>query len=608
MSKEKINIRYLRDERNRGSVMKVVNDFLVDIMGAIIPGFLFIFSFGIALGIPIILIYDISIPKSFFKSLFSFGAIILILLLSYVIGHAFYRADINEPDKASIAKKMKKHIEDVYKECKGDVKSTNKLVGPSENIPDDISYRMKHMLLDRKYIDSSRDKSMTHYVSTFYSELISAPSVTPNNDNTDNVFYIIKNHFDEINSLQNYSNQGDELKDIATRSDYFNLIDILSDCIDYVINCYLSQLERLITNILPNEKERRIIVNYMNVFFKEIKYIDYCDNYNENKYLFDLIKTLKKLSSYEPHKKKTPDKKLESFHKVLLEFCKELEKYKDHILMDSGVTDLIIDNYKSVISELHKGLESELKNDEVTEPNNNKVIIEKIEGVFRVLQDNLLLYASIRRMQNEEGTPHKDSGGFPYINYENYLFKRNLHNLAEMVNWNYREGRTKNQINRYKIKIQLFCPDAYGVLNKNESHVRMASSSWFASEFLIKTNKILFFVFLVIVAFTYILPTIFSIIHEMKSIEGMKWVYVFPFTTAVQMLLALFSPLCVNCLLKQFKSKIEDFIHYQRLREIYFALYTYHECKNEIKYKEEYYSHCPFPDKVILVDEDEKEG
>lgn len=597
MSKEKINIRYLRDERNRGSVMKVLNDFLVDIMGAIIPGFLFIFSFGIALGVPIILIYDISIPKSFYNSIVSFGAIILILLLSYVIGHAFYRADINQPDKASIAKKMRSHIKDVCKECRGKVeKRIEKPEGPSECIPDDICYRMKHMLLDRKYLDSSRDKSLAHYVSLFYNELISR---TQNDSNTDNVFYIIKKHFDGTENLNKLSDQGNESKDIATRNDYFNLIDIISDCIEYVVNCYLSQLECLITNIIPGDKDCCSIVIYMKVFFKEIKFIDYCDNYNENKYLLDLINTLKELSSYKLDKEKTPKENLDSFYEKLLAFREELGKYKEHILMDSGVTDLIIENYKTIIdSELHKdkktaqknGKETELKKGEETEPDINKDITEKIKCVFRELQYDLRLYTSIRRMQNEEGTPHKDAGGFPYINYENYLFKRNLHHLAEMVNWNNREGRTKNQINRYKIKIQLFCPDAYGVLNKNESHVRMASSSWFVAKFLMWTSGVIIVV-IILLLFSILLP----IPKESR----------FDYDFLVNFILPLLPPLSVGVLLYLLKRRIEDFIHYQRLREIYFALYTYHECKNEIRYKEEYYAHCPFPDKDIVEYENE---
>jgi len=590
---KRVRFRYLNDERNRGSVMKVLNDFLVDIMGAIIPGFLFIFSFGIALGVPIILINDISIPKSFYNSIFSFGAIILILLLSYVIGHAFYRADINEPDKASIAKKMKSHIQAVRKECEGDVLTpSQKPEGPSIDLPDDICYRMRHMLLDRKYIDSSRGKTMKHYVSIFYSELISSKLVTTNNDNTDDVFYIIKNHFDAINSFNNTSDKGDKLKDIATRSDYFNLIDILSDCIDYVVNCYLARLECLITDIFPNNEDCCSVVNYLKVFFREIKYIDYCDNYNENKYLLDLIRKLKKLSFYKSDKKKTPFDNLKSFCQVLQEFCEELSKYKDHILMGSGVTDLIIQKYKTIIdSKPYRDKESEAKDGIVKGPNNNEKIIEEIEDVIRGLKYNLLLYASIRRMQNEEGTPHEDSGGFPYINYENYLFKRNLHHLAEMVNWNYREGRTKNQINRYKIKIQLFCPDAYGVLNKNESHVRMASSSWFASNFLIWTNVVI-----IVLCILYIVLFIITHWSEKGDLNN----FVFIIKLFLPFLPSLLAPFSVGVLLYLLRRKIEDFIHYQRLREIYFALYTYHECKNEIKYKEKYYSHCPFPDKVIM--------
>lgn len=601
MSKEKINIRYLRDERNRGSVMKVLNDFLVDIMGAIIPGFLFIFSFGIALGVPIILIYDISIPKSFYNSIVSFGSIILILLLSYVIGHGFYRADIYKPDKNSIAHKMKSHIKEVFKECKEDVKKqSEEPIGFSDVIPKEISYRMKQMLLNSKYIDSSRDKSLEYYVSLFYSELLSDKD---DDNNTDNVFNIIKNHFDGINSFDNHAVQCDESKDIATRSDYFNLIDILSDCIEYVVNTYLSHMEYLITHI-SQIKEQRSIVTYLKVFFKEIKFIDYCDNYCEYQYLLRLIHQLKKISfsshqigdsqeviaqainetkeeNKEENKEEKEKNEIETFLQGLVDFSQKLNEYKINILEASGVKDSFLNDYKKIIQRIGK------MNDITIEQDSDKDNpVESVEIRIKKLEYDLLLFTSIRRMQNEEGTPHKNAGGFPYINYENYLFKRNLHHLAEMVNWNYREGRTKNQINRYKIKIQLFCPDAYGVLNKNESHVRMASSSWFASNFLVWTNIV-------------ITLLLFGIQYPLWK-DGLN-----SFASTVQVIIPLLPPMTVSVLLYLLKRKIEDFIHYQRLREIYFALYTYHECKNEIRYKEEYYAHCPFPDKDIVEYENE---
>lgn len=533
------NIKIQSSEKNHSSVMKVLNDFLVDIMGAIIPGFLFVFSLGITLSFPIILYFDISIPKSFYNSLFSFGSITLILLLSYVIGHAFYRASINDPDDASIEKKIKKHIKEVYNESKV---SNNKEVinaeGISKDIPEGILYRIKQMHLDTKYVDSSCNKSLANYVSLFYNELISG---VPIQKETDVVFYIIKNHFDYNDDYHKTVGDNNGLNSIANRSDFFNLIDILSDCIDYVIDICLDRLKI----IEKEEDSSKYLSSYMRVFFKEVKYIDYCDNYCEYKYLLNLISRFKDLSFSS---------------KSIGEFNKALEKYKTHILVGSGVKEAYINDYKSILNRQSKTIRKKYNS---------------TDYIYK-LQYNLLLFASIRRVQNEEGTPHKGSGGFPYINYENYLFKRNLHHLAEMVNWNYREGRTKNQINRYKIKIQLFCPDAYGVLNKNESHVRMASSSWFTAKFLVITNIVLITILFVL----HLFPN--SALHLNEG--------------NVPLFQLLISPISVAVLLYLLKRKIEDFIHYQRLREIYFALYTYHECKNEIKYKEEYFSHCLFPD------------
>ena len=64
-------------------------------------------------------------------------------------------------------------------------------------------------------------------------------------------------------------------------------------------------------------------------------------------------------------------------------------------------------------------------------------------------------------------------------------------------------------------------------------------------------------------------------------------------------LIAPFCPMFVNGLLVMLESRIEDFIHYQRLREIYFVIYTYHECRDAIRHREREYSNGSNHDRLI---------
>ena len=226
--------------------------------------------------------------------------------------------------------------------------------------------------------------------------------------------------------------------------------------------------------------------------------------------------------------------------------------------------------------------------------------------------EKLIIFTCIRRMQNEEGTPCPDSGGFPYINYENYLIKRGFHFLAEQVVWNNREGRTKNQINRYKIKLNVYTPEVCTIINKNESHVRMASSSWYAARGMIKSNRLFacFLYFLMLPEFfkndclielipigLILVLTVIGLLWD----EGSKWI-----DPVIGMLIAAVAliqlqtscnenysifylpifPISVNFLLTPMRTKIEDNLHYQRVREIYFTMYTYTQCKGKMEWVE----------------------
>lgn len=85
---------------------------------------------------------------------------------------------------------------------------------------------------------------------------------------------------------------------------------------------------------------------------------------------------------------------------------------------------------------------------------------------------------------------------FPYINYYKYLLKRNEIDLLSEVSWYLPNARSKNKINRYKIFIQTHQPKTYFIITKNESHIRMAASSWYVANTLLPYTIILTILFL----------------------------------------------------------------------------------------------------------------
>jgi hypothetical protein len=98
---------------------------------------------------------------------------------------------------------------------------------------------------------------------------------------------------------------------------------------------------------------------------------------------------------------------------------------------------------------------------------------------------------------------------FPYANLKNYLSERGFGYLAKYVGWdNESERKAKNQntrpgeakkntgnrsktiINRAKIRLAFFFPDQMVNLIRNEAHIRLASSMWYASKYIIKLSYI----------------------------------------------------------------------------------------------------------------------
>ena len=148
----------------------------------------------------------------------------------------------------------------------------------------------------------------------------------------------------------------------------------------------------------------------------------------------------------------------------------------------------------------------------------------------------------ILHMQNESGCATEKRCDFPYVSYYKYLLKREQIDILKYTQWASDTKRTKNCINQYKIELQLKEPMAYSIIIKNESHIRMASSSW----------------------------------HVARAIRNLSWatIAILPAICSGEYLILMF-PVSTLALSYFILSYVPQFIHYQRLREIYYTLQTY---------------------------------
>lgn len=80
---------------------KLLNELMVDIIGALIPGVLFIIVVFLSVILPLFVYYDGSpvLESILGESGFWWILLIVCIFFAYVVGHIFYRADIAEPDK-----------------------------------------------------------------------------------------------------------------------------------------------------------------------------------------------------------------------------------------------------------------------------------------------------------------------------------------------------------------------------------------------------------------------------------------------------------------------------------------------------------------------------
>ncbi len=471
----------LKENENKGDItgVKLAHELMVDIIGGLIPGVLFIFSIIMCVVFPFFCysgIPNFPTDKGDTSGWFWVVVFLTFLILAYVVGHIFYRSDIKMPDQKDLKKRMKKFFK---KELKKDI---NELISEKRNSNEEHNSETKR-------------------------------------NRTNCIFKRFR--------LQNEN-------------------EIISGYFIDMLRSEIQPLRRHLKCYIQNTQKERIDKVYGK------KYVASCDN---------IINQLDSSgNTWELHFQKYNSDIL------IVLFPELIEEYKESIKYEN-----LPKSTKDILSYYEKEIEKYLKR------------------LYRNDQDRSLLRLTvcycILHFQNESACSTGSRCDFPYIAYYKYLLKRNETELLKYVDWHTNEKRTKNKINKYKIKLQMFAPSSYSILNKNESHVRMASSTWHVASTMMPIVIIMCFFTLIPVAanvILYYLDVVCKLPAQQCVYRDMLTHLRFGTCMLISCVACLF-PLSIFILLRYIKCSIVKFIHYQRLREIFHTLYTYNQWENKSK-------------------------
>jgi hypothetical protein len=197
------------------------------------------------------------------------------------------------------------------------------------------------------------------------------------------------------------------------------------------------------------------------------------------------------------------------------------------------------------------------------------LVVSYIVGNLFFRQDpkipDIRSYARAARHKTYDGPVERQPGKdepqveFPYSHLFEFLKKRGLDYLARHVPWRGNDPRklarrSKHFINALKIRLEFSFPENYGTIARNEAHIRLMTSMWYAS-------KLLLYLSLAGLA-----AGLIAAWHA--GGESGNWYN--PQTSVVVL------PLGVMALCWLGKLGIERSLHYQRVREAVFVLETAH--------------------------------
>lgn len=421
--------------------VKIAHELMVDILGGLIPGALFLFSLILAVVFPLICYAN---PNNNFGFLLKDGdwfwivAFLSFLILSYVIGHIFYRADIKEPDRVDIRREQKKKLMafiDGMPVGKGSVKfrlkyAANLLYGEVKPLSDALN------LYSKDHLDDGDYRSFKKYCS------------------------------DVVDGLRNLiNNQTQPTINPKLRRDI--LCVLFPEAIGIFDNSKDCQINDDFEAYFPNNKRRSLYYGIAKHLFPEIDELPF----RSRSVIINAVRIVP----------------LADVHTGWV-FSRAWRKLRFKIRLNMINNNSLVEHTRLYFGKW------------ATKADDVNIDSSPEESFYILMVAYLILH-----MQNESGCATEKRCDFPYMSYYKYLLKRKQFDLLEYANWATSSSRTKNQINKYKIELQLHVPDAYSIISKNESHIRMASSSWHVA----KTIKVISWCMIVVTAILAVLAGIY---------------------------------------------------------------------------------------------------
>ena len=183
--------------------------------------------------------------------------------------------------------------------------------------------------------------------------------------------------------------------------------------------------------------------------------------------------------------------------------------------------------------------------------------IKSFEKLARKAEKEVKKSEYINHLKSEFACTSTKDCQFPYINLRDYIGKRGHCHLCPFVVWKDDESifhRSKTFINLLKIRLKYHYPQKCSIIIRNEAHIRLASSSWYVAHALrLCSIAGISSVFLCMV------------IDSAVKITSKSYPIYFPF---------FIPPIAILLAGEYIRTRIENFIHYQRLREVFYVLET----------------------------------
>jgi hypothetical protein len=256
------------------------------------------------------------------------------------------------------------------------------------------------------------------------------------------------------------------------------------------------------------------------------------------------------------------DRKMELLNHLA---CKLLDNNKNNSLINGALCDGLV----------MKDLRSRMKNFiyDIYFPKRLKFLQKFIMklGIIQIKVEDTewlahRLYAMFS-LRSEIACDDEDGCQFPYEYYDTYLIKRKEEYLMQYATWCInKDTRSKNALNKLKLEISDIAPKNQSIIIRNEAHIRMSSSTFFVAKYMRYIITGVLGILIVIPLILYKTGILHIDFRNPKYIIGAILLLMFP----------IFVLIC-NIFIRRL---IIKFLHYQRLREIFFVLQIYYALKN----------------------------